>query len=94
MAAIRRLALLGHELRRPKADFLRDGIYELRAKRGHVNYRVLYFFHGKNVALLAHALTKKDAVPDIDIKRALERMDRFARSPEKHTHEESLDEET
>ena len=33
VAAIRRLALLGHELRRPKADFLRDGIYELRAKK-------------------------------------------------------------
>jgi hypothetical protein len=29
---IRRLAELGYELRRPHADFLRDGIYELRAK--------------------------------------------------------------
>ena len=25
---------LGHELRRPEADFLKDGIYELRAKHG------------------------------------------------------------
>jgi hypothetical protein len=24
---------LGHELRRPEADYLRDSIYELRAKR-------------------------------------------------------------
>lgn len=28
---IDRLGELGHELRRPEADFLRDGIYELRA---------------------------------------------------------------
>ena len=27
---IERLAALGHELRRPEADLLRDGIYELR----------------------------------------------------------------
>ena len=46
MAVIRWLALFGHELRRPKADFLRDGIYELRAREGRANYRVLYFFHG------------------------------------------------
>jgi hypothetical protein len=26
-----RLAELGHEMRRPEADYLRDGIYELRA---------------------------------------------------------------
>jgi phage-related protein len=93
VAAIRRLALLGHELRRPKADFLRDGIYELRAKKGRVNYRVLYFFHGRNAALLAHALTKEDVVSDADINRALERMKRYARNPEKHTYEESLDEQ-
>ena len=29
---IRRLVELGYELRRPEADFLRDGMYELRAK--------------------------------------------------------------
>lgn len=42
---IRRLVEMGHELRRPEADFLRDGIYELRVKKGRVNYRILYFFH-------------------------------------------------
>ena len=70
---------------------MRDGIYELRARKGHVNYRVLYFFHGKNMALLAHALTKDDVVPDTEIMRALERKKRYERNPEKHTHEESLD---
>jgi hypothetical protein len=35
---------MGHELRRPEADFLRDGIYELRASLGGVHHRILYFF--------------------------------------------------
>jgi hypothetical protein len=30
-ARLERLELLGHELRRPEADYLRDEIYELRA---------------------------------------------------------------
>ena len=59
LAKIRLLAANGHELRRPHADYSRDGIYEPRTRRGRVNYRILYFFHGKNVALLAHALTKE-----------------------------------
>jgi len=90
VASIQRLALLGHELRRPSADFLRDGIYELRARKGRVNYRVLYFFSGRQVALLAQALTKEDVVPDVDIRRALERKSRYELNPEKHTHEEIL----
>jgi len=53
-ARIELLNMFGHELRRPAADFLRDGIYELRAKQGHVQYRILYFFHGRNVTVLAH----------------------------------------
>ena len=35
---VERLAEHGHALRRPEAACLRDGIYELRAKLGHVNY--------------------------------------------------------
>ena len=45
VAAIERLVEFGHELRRPLADFLRDGIYDLRVRKGRVNYRILYFFH-------------------------------------------------
>jgi len=62
-AVIERLEEAGHELRRPTADLLRDGVYELRARKGRVNYRLLYFFHGRNVAIVAHGLTKKAAVP-------------------------------
>ena len=60
VAAIGRLSELGHELRRPLADILRNGIYELRIRKGRVNYRILYFFHGRNLAILGHALTKED----------------------------------
>jgi phage-related protein len=83
---IKRLEELGHELRRPEADLLRDGIYELRAKKGRVNYRILYFFHGRNVALLAHALTKEKDVPEQDIERAVERKKRYTRDPDGHTY--------
>ncbi len=82
------LAQLGHELRRPAADVLREGIYELRAKQGHVQYRVLYFFQGRNVAILAHALMKEDKIPAVDIERALKRKREFERDPEVHTYAE------
>ena len=82
---IRRLAVLGHELRRPEADFLRDGIYELRARLGTVNYRILYFFHGRNVAVLAHAITKEDEIAIVEINRAVERKRAFVANPIAHT---------
>ena len=45
-AKLERLAELGHELRRPESDYLRDGIYELRVGMRGQNYRMLYFFLG------------------------------------------------
>jgi hypothetical protein len=85
VAVIERLAASGYELRRPMADLLRDGIHELRTQRGHVNYRLLYFFHGRNVAILAHALIKEETIPDADIERALARKRAYEGSPELHT---------
>jgi len=38
------LAEKGFDMRRPHADLLRDGIYELQASCAGVNYRLLYFF--------------------------------------------------
>ena len=87
VARLGRLAEAGHELRRPEADYLREGIYELRARRGRVNYRMLYFFHGQNVAILAHALTKEGEIPDGDIARAITRKQAFERDPARHTYE-------
>jgi phage-related protein len=86
-ARIELLAQSGHELRRPAADYLRDGIYELRAKQGHVQYRLLYFFHGRQVAILAHSLTKEDKIPDVDIERAIKRKKLFEANPKEHTYE-------
>ena len=88
VARIQRLAELGHELRRPEADLLRDGIYELRVRRGRVHYRLLYFFHGRHVAILAHALVKEGKVPDADIERALRRRRALEQNPELHLYEE------
>jgi putative component of toxin-antitoxin plasmid stabilization module len=82
------LSQFGHELRRPAADYLRDGIYELRAKQGHVQFRILYFFHGRNVAVLSHSLTKEAAIPAVDIEQTLKRKRQFELEPEKHTYAE------
>ncbi len=43
-AWLERLRAEGRELRRPIADYLRDGVYELRIGLQGVNYRILYFF--------------------------------------------------
>ena len=87
---IQRLAAMGYELRRPEADLLRDGIYELRTRRGRVQYRILYFFHGQNVAVLSHALTKEAQVPPTDINRAIRRKEAFERDPARHSYEEEV----
>jgi phage-related protein len=75
----------GHELRRPRADLLRDGVYELRTEVRNVNYRLLYGFVSKDVAVVAHALTKEANVPDRDIDLAASRLARVRQSPQEHT---------
>lgn len=67
---------------------LRDGIYELRARQGRVQYRILYFFQGRNVVVLAHSLAKEDSIPSVEIERALKRKRQFEQNPEKHTYAE------
>ena len=85
---LERLRELGHELRRPEADLLRNGIYELRVGREGMNYRILYFFHGRMAAVLAHGLTKEREVPSRDIERALERKRLVEEDPTGHTYGE------
>ncbi|MBX7123017.1 MAG: type II toxin-antitoxin system RelE/ParE family toxin [Opitutaceae bacterium] len=84
-AAIARLALHGHELRRPESDYLRDGISELRIRFGSVNYRLLYFFHGRTVSVLAHGLTKESSIPASDLQQAILRKVAFTANPTAHT---------
>src|SRR5438094_7763594 len=83
-AAIRHLAAFGYELRRPHVDLLRDGIYELRIRKGRVNFRILFFYDGRNVVVLAHGLIKEKAVPFEDIDRALGRKKRYMQNPLRH----------
>lgn len=85
---IERLQELGHELRRPEADCLREGIYELRVGLRGINYRMLYFFHGNVAAVLTHGLTKQQEVPPKEIDKALERKAKFEANPKRHTYKE------
>lgn len=87
-ARIDLLRQYGHELRRPSADYLRDDIYELRVRVGRVQYRLLYFFHGRNAVVLAHGLVKEKEVPNVDIERALARKRLFVHAPKRHTFRE------
>jgi len=85
---LERLKELGHELRRPEADFLRDGIYELRVRLQRVNYRMLYFFHGEAAAIVSHGIRKEDEVPRKEIDRAIRCRYEYAKAPQLHTFEE------
>lgn len=89
-AKIARLAEVGHELRRPTADYLEEGVYELRVSHLGVNYRILYFFHGREIAVLDHSLTKERRVPPRDIQLAIRNKVEFQRNPAVHTAEVSL----
>jgi len=74
----------GSELRRPRSDFLRDGVYELRTEVGNVNYRILYGFVGKDVAILACGLTKERKTPELEIDRAAQRIEQYKKNPLRH----------
>jgi phage-related protein len=82
---VERLAEMGHELRRPEADYLQDGIYELRASHHGIHYRMLYFFHGKT-AVVSQGLIKEKKVPGREIELALRRRNRYANDPVAHTY--------
>jgi phage-related protein len=86
---LERLRETGHELRRPEADLLRDGVYELRVSLQGLQYRILYFFHGNIAAVVSHGLIKERAVPPKEIDRAIERKKRFIANPAKHRYQES-----
>ncbi|HEV8717178.1 MAG TPA: type II toxin-antitoxin system RelE/ParE family toxin [Candidatus Binatia bacterium] len=85
LARLKRLEDLGHELRRPEADYLRDGIYELRVSFQGVQYRMLYFFHRNITAVVSHGIVKEQKVPLKEIDRAVERRKKFTANPERHT---------
>jgi phage-related protein len=85
LAKLKRLEDLGHELRRPEADYLRDGIYELRVGLRGLNFRILYFFHRGEAVVISHSLVKERAVPPGEIDKAAERKAKFDADPKRHT---------
>jgi phage-related protein len=85
LARILELAEKGNEMRRPHADYLRDGICELRATLGKDQYRLLYFFFGKNIVAVSHGITKEREVPPAEIEVAIKRKNLVVRSPDRYT---------
>ena len=87
LARVERLRELGHELRRPEADYLREDVYELRAKHAGIDYRILYFFYGRIAIVLSHGFSKQQArVPKGEIERAVKRKSAFEADPARHTY--------
>ena len=69
-AYIAELKNQGHNLRRPMADYLRDGIYELRPR----DNRIFYFFYLRDRAVLVHAIMKHvKKIPAHDLKLCIKR---------------------
>lgn len=85
---IGRLREIGHELRRPEGDYLRDEIYELRVSLQGQRYRMLYFFHGTVAAVVSHGIVKERVVPPKEIDLAVKRKRLFEQAPQRHTYEE------
>ncbi len=85
--AIRKLDLLeefGHELRRPHAAPLADGIYELRIPVQRKQFRLLYFFFFQDSIIISHGLKKEGKVPQAEIEKAKHhRTDYFSRHTRK-----------
>jgi len=86
IALVELLASKGHELRRPYADYLDGGIYELRPTVKHVQYRILYCFVGRNIVLLTNGLVKTKKIPARQIHKAIEYRDKFVENPQRHSH--------
>jgi len=82
---------LGHEAS-PAEETMRDGIYELRIRLHRVNYRAVYFFHGKH----RRPLFRRDQPRETSRARqemtglssGLEGL--FGHDPNAHTYEETL----
>jgi hypothetical protein len=79
------LAEHGYDLRRPNADLLRDGVYELRTRVGRRNHRILYGFTGRCVATLSHGITKESEVPSREIDLAIKRLKLAKDDPDTYT---------
>lgn len=72
--ALRYLEEVGPGARRPQADYLGDGIYELRVPIAQHQHRVLYFLHGRAIIVVTSAFLKNEGrVPEAELARARRR---------------------
>ncbi len=85
---LERLREMGHKLRRPKADFLRDEIHELRVRLGGVHHRILYSYPRHDGGGGLSRSRERAGVPPKEIDHAVERKKRFEANPAKHTYKE------
>lgn len=70
VAYIKILKEFGHNIRRPIADYLGQGIYELRPQA----HRVFYFYFMKDSVVLLHMLRKRtDKIPLNDLNLCIKR---------------------
>ena len=90
IAVITRLADFGNQLRRPDCDYLKNGIYELRARVGNVHYRILYGYVGKQIVLLSHGCKKEKKVPAKEINKTIENLQKYKQNPTAHTYREKI----
>ncbi len=81
-----RLGRLGYKLGRPLAAPLRDGLHELRARCGNVQYRVLYFLCEHRAVLTNGFVKKGSKVPVREMDVAASRRSSFERDPDAHTY--------
>ena len=71
-AYLEELQKQGHNLHRPMADYLGEGIYELRPSHN----RIFYFFFLREKAILLHAIRKKtDKIPQGDFELCIKRKE-------------------
>lgn len=89
-AVVQALSEHGHALRRPASAPLRDEIHELRVRLKRVHYRVVYFFDGPGMAILAHGCTKEGAVAEADIDRAVRYRLMYLSAPAHHVVQPSV----
>ena len=69
-AYIEELRNQGHNIRRPLADYVKNGVYELRPKAN----RLFYFFFLKENIVIVHAIKKKtNKISEKDITLCLQR---------------------
>lgn len=74
----------GNTLRRPKADYLKEGVYKLRWKSPEFNYRILYGFHARKAIVLLHATTKEKRFKPGEVELAIERLKRVKNNPRRY----------